>query len=313
MARPLRLEFPSALYHLTARGNARHDIFLDSIDRQAFLDALGREVDQQSWRCYAYCLMDNHYHLLIETPEANLVQGMRRLNGVYAQRFNRRHQRVGHLFQGRYKSIVVERERHLLELARYIVLNPVRAGMVDQPGAWPWSSYNATAKTLPSPPWLQVDWLLSQFGKRQRTAVPAYCEFVQDGLKASSPWDVLEGQIWLGSEPFRSRMAAIIPTDSLDNVPACQTRSVRPSAEEIVTVVGEAYSIASELVLNRAHRSAFQTAIYLLRRVANLSLKEVGGLAFVSPSRVSQIQHQVEHQIPDAPLCQLQRHYKLKN
>jgi REP element-mobilizing transposase RayT len=108
MARPLRLEFPGAVYHLTARGNARQRIFDDDGDRRRFLDLFGCEVQQQGWRCYAYCLMDNHYHLLIETPEGNLVAGMRRLNGAYTQTFNRRHQRVGHLFQGRYKSIVVQ-------------------------------------------------------------------------------------------------------------------------------------------------------------------------------------------------------------
>jgi len=115
MTRPLRLEFPGAMYHLTARGNARQAIFGDDADRRRFLRLLGREVEQQGWRCYVYCLMDNYYHLLIETPEGNLVAGMHRLNGAYTQGFNRRHQRVGHLFQGRYKSIVVDRDPYLKE------------------------------------------------------------------------------------------------------------------------------------------------------------------------------------------------------
>ncbi len=148
MARPLRLEFPEALYHLTARGNARQEIFLDDQDRRAFLGLLGREVEQQRWRCHAYCLMDNHYHLLVETPEGRLAGGMRRLNGVYTQGFNRRHERVGHLFQGRYRSIVVDQESYLLELSRYVVLNPVRAGMVKRVEEWAWSSYRATAGSL---------------------------------------------------------------------------------------------------------------------------------------------------------------------
>ena len=134
MARPLRLEFPGALYHITSRGNARQEIFLSDDDRTSFLNLLGREVKQQRWNCYAYCLMSNHYHIVIETPEGNLVLGMRRLNGAYSQEFNRRHGRVGHLFQGRYKSIIVDRESYLLELCRYVVLNPVRAGIVEQPG-----------------------------------------------------------------------------------------------------------------------------------------------------------------------------------
>ena len=140
MTRPLRLEFPGALYHLTARGDRREDIFLDDTDRQTFLDLLAKEIRQQRWRLYAYCLMSNHYHLLIETPEGNLVAGMRRLNGVYTQAFNRRHGRVGHVLQGRYKSILVDKDAYLLELARYIVLNPVRAGMVKRVQDWPWSS-----------------------------------------------------------------------------------------------------------------------------------------------------------------------------
>ena len=126
MARPLRLEFPHALYHVTARGNAQQDVYLDDDDRELFLCVLAEVIDRFRWICHAYCLMGNHYHLLIETPDANLSLGMRQLNGVYTQRFNRHHNRAGHLFQGRFKAILVERYSYLLELARYIVLNPLR-------------------------------------------------------------------------------------------------------------------------------------------------------------------------------------------
>jgi REP-associated tyrosine transposase len=133
MARPLRIEFAGALYHVTARGNNREAIFLgaDEADREAFLEILGAICERFNWVCHAYCLMTNHYHLLIETPDANLSGGMRQLNGVYTQYVNRTHRRVSHLFQGRFKGILVEREGYLLELARYVVLNPVRAGMVS--------------------------------------------------------------------------------------------------------------------------------------------------------------------------------------
>ncbi|MDH5536850.1 MAG: transposase, partial [Betaproteobacteria bacterium] len=154
MARPLRLEFAGAMYHVTARGNERQRIYLDDEDRRIYRDLLGKEVEQQGWVCYAYCLMDNHYHLLIETPEPNLVTGMRRLNGVYTQAFNRRHRRVGHLFQGRYKAIVVDKDAYLRELCRYIVLNPVRAKAVKTAQRWPWSSYRATSGEEPPPSWL---------------------------------------------------------------------------------------------------------------------------------------------------------------
>src|SRR5450759_1095392 len=126
MACPLRIESPGAIYHVTARGNAREAIFRDDADRDLFLAALGEVVTRFGWLFHAYCLMDNHYHLLIETSQGNLSPGMRQLNGVYTQRVNRRHARVGHVFQGRFKAILVERDSYLLELARYIVLNPVR-------------------------------------------------------------------------------------------------------------------------------------------------------------------------------------------
>lgn len=129
MSRPLRLEFPDALYHVTSRGDRRENIYDDSTDKELFSSIFGQVISQFNWICYAYCLMDNHYHLLIQTPDSNLGKGMRQLNGVYTQTYNRRHHKVGHLFQGRYKSILVDEEAYLLELSRYIVLNPVKAGM----------------------------------------------------------------------------------------------------------------------------------------------------------------------------------------
>ena len=133
MARPLRLEFAGALYHVTSRGDRREDIYLDDGDRQDWLAVLAHVCERFNWVVHAYCQMTNHYHLLVETVDGNLSQGMRQLNGLYTQRFNRRHRQVGHLFQGRYKAILVQKEAHLLELSRYVVLNPVRAGMVALP------------------------------------------------------------------------------------------------------------------------------------------------------------------------------------
>ena len=142
----MRIEFRGAVYHVTSRGNTRQAIFRDDIDRIDFLEVLYSVVKRFNFIVHAYCMMRNHYHLLIETPDGNLSQGMRQLNGVYTQRFNRRHNRVGHVLQGRYKAILVEKNSYLLELARYVVLNPVRAaGIVKSPGDWKWSSYRATA------------------------------------------------------------------------------------------------------------------------------------------------------------------------
>jgi len=138
MARPLRIEYAGALYHVTSRGDGREDIYLDDEDRELFLRVLGEVCDLFNWSVHAWCLMTNHYHLLVETPDSNLSKGMRYLNGVYTQRFNRKHSRVGHVFQGRYKAILVEKDAYLQELSRYIILNPVRAGMVESAEQWEW-------------------------------------------------------------------------------------------------------------------------------------------------------------------------------
>jgi len=205
MARPLRIEYEGAVYHVTSRGNARSDIYLSDDDRDIFLDVLGHVVDRFGWLCHAYCLMTNHFHLMIETPQANLSRGMRQLNGMYTQRFNRQHGRVGHVFQGRFKSIVVDKDAYLLELSRYIVRNPVAAGMVDHVEDWCWSSYRATAGNIPCPDFLTIDWLLSQFGRTQGKARSGYVKFVRDECM-TSPWASLNGPDILGEDKFRAQL-----------------------------------------------------------------------------------------------------------
>ena len=164
MARPLRIEYAGAVYHVTSRGDRRKDIFEDNQDRLLFLSILESIIKRYNWLCHSYCLMDNHYHLLIETPDANLSAGMRQLNGFYTQVYNRRHRKPGHVFQGRYKAIVVQKENYLLELCRYVVLNPVRAGVVKKIEAWRWSSYQPTAGIGKPPEYLTTDWILGLFG-----------------------------------------------------------------------------------------------------------------------------------------------------
>jgi REP element-mobilizing transposase RayT len=290
MARPLRLEFSGAVYHITARGNAQQAIFDDDVDREKFLHLLGREVQQQNWFCYAYCLMDNHYHLLLETHEANLSQGMRRLNGNYGQSYNFRHGRVGHLLQGRYKSILVERESHLMELCRYVVLNPIRASMVTRVEKWPWSSYQATVGNVKSPDWLAANSLLANFSQRKGTAQNAYAKFVEEGLGRPSPWEKLRGQIYLGSEKFMEMMQKRVNNEELTNVSKAQRQPSRPEPDAIITAVSKAYSISKAKVLQRNHQEAFNAAVYLLRRVGNIPLRRVAEMAGISAGRVSQIQ-----------------------
>ncbi len=226
MARPLRIEFAGALYHITSRGNASEDIYQDDEDRSVFLELLARACERYHWLCHAYCLMPNHYHLLIETNASTLSNGMKYINGTYTQQFNRRHQRVGHVFQGRFKAILVERDSYLLELARYIVLNPVRARMARSAKDWPWSSYRATAGMSKPHDCLTTDGVLSGFGKNKAKARLKYREFVKAGRKQSSPWDNLRNQIYLGSDEFANDMLCRLnPDQSLEDVPKPQKLS----------------------------------------------------------------------------------------
>ena len=236
MARPLRVEFAGAIYHLTSRGNARQKVFFIDADRELFLDTLSQVVSRYGWICYAYCLMANHYHLLVETPKANLSLGMRQLNGMYTQSFNRRHNRVGHLFQGRFKAILVEKESYLLELCRYIVLNPVRVKGKGEIGAWKWSSYRATAGLASVPEFLSTDWILGQFGKKRAKAQKQYRAFVREGLE-SRPWEKLKGQIYLGSEAFIERHCP--GNQELKEIPRVQLKAVKPSLERIFAKSGK--------------------------------------------------------------------------
>ncbi len=178
MSRPLRKEFPGALYHLIARGNERREIFSSEHDRHSFLYFLSETNHLYDWVCHSYCLMNNHYHLLIETNQGNLSQGMRDLNGLYAQNYNRTYKRNGHLFEGRYKALLVEKDSYLLEVSRYIVLNPVKAKMIKNPEEWEWSSYQAMTGLCKPHPALTTSWILNCFHANQKTAMAEYKRFV---------------------------------------------------------------------------------------------------------------------------------------
>ncbi|MEZ9786457.1 transposase [Vibrio breoganii] len=208
MSRPLRLEFAGALYHVTARGNERNWIFFQDDDFTLYLTVLDEVCERYNWVIHAYCLISNHYHLLLETPDGNLSKGMRQLNGVFTQKINRKHNRVGHLFQGRYKSILVDQETYLLELCRYIVLNPLRAKMVDTPDEWQWSSWHNMVGNNSSPDWLSTDAILLQFASDRDKAVDAYKRFVADGIGVEV-WPNLRQQVFLGDEAFVAKHLAI--------------------------------------------------------------------------------------------------------
>ena len=240
MARPLRIEYPGAIYHITSRGNAKMPIFDNDDDRECFIYILKDAVKRFNWVVHAYCMMDNHYHLLVETVDGILSKGMRHLNGLYTQCFNRRHDGVGHIFQGRFKSILVNRESHLLELCRYVVLNPVRAGMVKQVDQYRWSSYKATGGLEGNPEFLTVDWILSQFGIKKAEAQKAYRQFVNTGIGISSPWKELKGQSILGNKEFEEKLKpALSDKSALKEIPIVDRFALRPSLENIFINIQE--------------------------------------------------------------------------
>ena len=213
MARPLRIEFADAVYHVTARGNRQEPIFLDDHDRRLFLDLLSQAFDRFDATALAYCLMGNHYHLVLRTRQPNLSALMRHVNGVFTQRVNRRHGTVGHLFQGRFKAILVDRDAYLLEACRYVDLNPVRAGMVGSARDWPWSSYLALTGVSAAPPWLDASLVYGMLlGRTPATAADQaqaqrlYAELVATSREAPLWAGALRQQVYLGDPAFVERM-----------------------------------------------------------------------------------------------------------
>jgi len=229
MNRPLRIEFAGALYHVTSRGDRQATIFWDDVDRAAWLATLAQVCARYNFVVHGFCLMTNHYHLVLETIEGNLSQGMRVLNGSYSQYFNRRHELLGHLFQGRYHAILVQRESYLLELTRYVVLNPLRAGMVTSLDAWPWSSHPFIIGKSPAPEWLDTSAMLRHFGSERGAAMDAYHRFVQAGIGRASPLKDIQHQLILGDEAFVAKYRGTEPPGGLAAVAKTQRRAVNLS------------------------------------------------------------------------------------
>jgi len=288
MARPLRVEYEGALYHITSRGNAREEIFLTDSDRLEFLDLLAQVVSRFEWVCHAYCLMSNHYHLLVETPLPNMSQGMQLLNGVYTQRFNRARKRSGHLFQGRYKAILVEKESHLLELARYVVLNPVRAKAARSAGAWPWSSYRATAGQVEAPEFLTIDWLLSQFDAKRAAAMRAYRRFVNQG-RGIDAWEELRAGSLLGSDEFVGQMKPRLAEAPLDpNVLRRERDAARPNLRALFADVTD--------------RTSRDQRIHDAVRLHHYTLQEVGDHIGLHFSTISVIARRIAEEQADSKI-----------
>ncbi|EHK8998501.1 transposase [Vibrio vulnificus] len=273
MSRPLRVEYAGALYHVTSRGNARQPIYLEESDFELFIETLSDVCARFNWVIHSFCLMTNHYHLLIETPDGNLSKGMRQLNGVYTQSFNRKHKRVGHLFQGRYKSILVDKESYLLEVGRYILLNPVRAAMVESVEEYSWSSWPHICGEKPSPEWLATEQTLLMFGKQRKRAISKYHQFVSDGA-GKSLWGDLKKQIFLGPDEFVERHQSELDevSEDLSEIPSKQRR------EKAKTLAEYAEGTSSR---NEAIATAFASGAYTQKQIG-----EYFGLHY---SRVSRI------------------------
>ena len=255
MTRPLRIEYAGAVYHVTSRGNGRKPIFRDDEDRVGLLNLLEEVNDRHHWLCYAYCLMDNHYHLVVETPDGNLSKGMRQLNGVYTLRFNKRHDNLGHVFQGRYKAILVQKEGHLLEVCRYVVLNPVRAKAVKSPERWKWSSYRGTVGIEKPHPCLTIDWVLGQFGTKREEAERKYRAFVRDGIDQQTIWTDVKGQSILGDEDFVDRLIDYVEIyEEIREIPKSQRYVNRPTLKEIFQDIGDKRRTRNRGILDAVER-----------------------------------------------------------
>jgi REP element-mobilizing transposase RayT len=298
MSRPLRIEFPGAVYHITSRGDRREPIYRDDDDRLAQLDVIAHAMERFDAQVLAYCQMGNHYHLVLHTRQANLSRLMRHVNGVYTQLFNRRHDLVGHLLQGRFKAILVDRDAYLLALCRYVERNPVAAGLVRQPQDWPWSSCRAHLGLESTPPWLDTEGLHGYLLARtpvaaadRRRAARLYADVVEQPAEDDDAafWaNHLRQQIFLGDDAFAQRMQAKVAPwrRAARDVPRAHRRAVvadSPAARE------RAWKLF--LAAADGDRSAALLAAY---REGGMTMTALATLASVSVSRVSRLIAQAE-------------------
>ena len=291
MARPLRIEYPGGVFHVTARGDRREPIFLDDDDRVCLLGVVAQAMDRFDAAVLAYCLMGNHYHFVLQTRRGNLSQLMRHVNGVYAQTFNRRHELTGHLFQGRFTAIVVDRDAYLMAVCRYTELNPVRAGIAKCAGEWPWSSYRAHCGFAGSPWWLDSaalhGYLLGHDARStadRARAAEAYVRLVECGQDDQLWKRALRNEIYLGDESFIADAQA-------------RATSCRAMSSEIPRVQRRLPSAAS-FVPRHSERDKM---LYLAYIDGGLSMSQIAAHAGISVSRVSRLVARFESRLRRAP------------
>jgi putative transposase len=279
MARQLRVEFENGFYHITSRGNLRDKIFYNVADREKFLEILGRTKERYGFVLHAYALMDNHYHLLMETPKPNLSQIMQNINTSYTVYINRKYQRSGHLLQGRFKGIIVDKDKYLISVSRYIHLNPVRARLVKRPVDYPWTSYSAFMDQKSETSLVNKEDTLLYFSKRRNRAVKAYREFVEaDERKDENPFTAMEAGLLLGTGPFRAKVLGLIERMKVDEeiVQAKRLRK-RISIGAVIKACQSYYGKNRESLVDRVKGSeARQVAIYLTKILTGEKGKEIG-------------------------------------
>ncbi len=283
MSRPLRIEWEGGFYHITARGNEKRPIFLIEQDYLRLVSRFESIYKRYGVVIHSYVLMTNHYHVLVETPRANLSAALHDLNTAYTNYFNRRHDRVGHLFQGRYRSFVVEKDPYLLELSRYIHLNPVRAGMVKKPEAYRWSSYPSYLSSGSCPEWLRREDVLEQMDTNPVKGLRKYRQFVEEGLRREirDPLKAVMGGIALGGETFweevKNRVQGL---QGQNEVPVLREIRRKTEAGEILEKVASFYGVPADRITrleHPLHRGA-QVAMYLARKKTDLSLNEIAAI-----------------------------------
>jgi putative transposase len=298
MARQLRIEYANALHHVTSRGNERQPIFRSDDDRRAFLLFLGTAAVRFGWSISAWVLMTNHFHLVIRTPNPNLSRGMHWLNTKYAGWFNRKYHRSGHLFQGRFHNVLVESETYFRRLLRYVVLNPVHAGMEQRPEDHLWSSYRATAGLEEAPEWFDLAAALAAFGEGTE-AQTAYRLFVETGIdEADCLWDELTNQIYLGSEGWTKEVRARVESKPRSSdMPRIQRAVGRPKMAHIVDAVARAAKVSTEVLRSKQGRELRRLSAWLGWNEGLLTLRSIAaGLRLQSEGYVSNLIRQCERE-----------------
>lgn len=303
MARPLRIEYEGALYHITARGNERKPLYKEEGDYHRFLNILSELPERFGTAIHGYVLMANHYHLLIETPKANISKSIHYLNATFSGYFNRTYGRSGHLFQGRYKSFLVEKETYLLAISRYIHLNPVRASIVKRPEEYKWSSYPAYAGKAAHKQWLTRNWLLDRFSNDEAEARRLYKAFVNEGLRTmDNPLDDLKAGLVLGSEAFFESIRKKLKTKKHREMPETRHLATRVVGfEDAAREVSRRFGLSIEEITNagRRNNTARKICLYLLRSYSDMSNEEIARRFNVGYTAVSQATARLRKELKD--------------